>query len=298
MLALFGPTASGKTAVAAVLTRRIPADVVSADSMQAYRGLPVLTAQPHDPTRLVGIWDLGQTGSLGDYQRRAHAAIDEIVAAGRVALVVGGSGLYLHAALLELGLPPRVPPAERERWQELYDRLGPEDAHALLAERDEHAAAAIHPNDRRRVVRALELSSAGTSLVPNEDRLWSRKTRHPAVIVGLEVPRDRLEVRIRARAEEMFAAGVQEEVRAALRRPVSETARYALGFAEIADLPSEQALERLVRRTRTYAQYQRKWMRRIPGLVSVNADRPPDEVADEILEVARTRQQLSARRTG
>ena len=106
VLAVFGPTASGKSAVAEALAERIPGEVVSADSMQAYRGLPILTNQPARPTRLVGIWPLDHEGSVGEYQRLAHAAIDEVFAAGRTPIIAGGTGLYLRAALAELNLPP------------------------------------------------------------------------------------------------------------------------------------------------------------------------------------------------
>jgi tRNA dimethylallyltransferase len=298
VLAIFGPTASGKTAVAEALANRIPAEIVSADSMQVYRGLPILTNQPDRPTRLVGIWDLDHEASVGEYEALAHAAIDGILEAGRTPVVVGGTGLYLRAAVADLALPPAPAAGARDRWEAFYDREGADRAHAALADRDPQAAAAVHPNDRRRVVRALELAESGRSLAPQEDRLWAADTRHPTVIVGLELPREELERRIAARTEAMFAAGVQEEVRHALERPISQTARQAMGLEEVATLPAEEAKERLTQRTRRYAAYQRKWMRRIPGLVSLDADRPPGEVADEILEVARARQRLPAGQAG
>src|ERR687886_1017016 len=121
VLAIFGPTASGKSAVAEALAERIPAEVVSADAMQVYRGLPLLTNQSEHPARLVGIWPLEHEASVGEYARLAHAAIDEILAAGRTPVVAGGTGLYLRAALADLRLPPPPEPGRRERWQELYD---------------------------------------------------------------------------------------------------------------------------------------------------------------------------------
>jgi tRNA dimethylallyltransferase len=299
VLALFGPTASGKTAVAEALAGRIPAEIVSADSMQLYRGLPILTAQPERPTRLVAIWELDHEASLGEYEQLAHAAIDEVLAARKTPIVVGGTGLYLRAALADLGLPPAPERGVRERWERLYDEQGAERAHELLSERDAEAAAAVHPHDRRRVVRALELAEAGASLRPEQDRLWTDETRHPTLIFGLEVSRDELDRRIEARAREMFARGVRAEADRALAGTVSDTARYAHGLADLAEhADDEAALEALVRRTRRYASYQRKWMRRIPGLVSLSADRPPGETADAVLEVARARQRLPAGRAG
>ena len=288
VVAIFGPTASGKTEVAEALADRLGTEVVSADAMQVYRGLPVLTNQPERATRLVGIWPLEQEGSVGEYQRVAHAAVDELVARFGHAVVAGGTGLYLRAALAELDLPPAPARGERARWEREYD-TDPQRAYARLLERDPRAAARVHPNDRRRVVRALELAEADASLVPAEDRLWSEHTRRPSLIVGLELPLGELERRIVSRTDAMFANGVVAEVGRALAGRVSKTAEKALGLREIASLPPDRARERIVVRTRQYAAYQRKWMRRIPGLVMVDATRPAAEVVDAILEVARAR---------
>ncbi|MFL5944210.1 MAG: tRNA (adenosine(37)-N6)-dimethylallyltransferase [Gaiellaceae bacterium] len=298
VLALFGPTASGKTAVAEAIADRLSGEVVSADSMQAYRGLPILTAQPDRPTRLVAIWPLSHEGSVAEYAVLAHAEIDGLIDCGRLPVVAGGTGLYLRAALADLNVPP-APPAElRDRYERLYDRVGAERAYGVLAERDPDAAARVHANDRRRVVRALELTELGASLRPDDDRLWTDETRHPTVVFGLDVPRDVLNARIAERAERMFDDGVVEEARAALRGDISSTAVHALGLRDVAELPRAEAQEALIVRTSRYAAYQRKWMRRIAGLVSVNANRPAEEVADEIVEVARARQRLPAGRAG
>jgi tRNA dimethylallyltransferase len=298
VIAIFGPTASGKSAVAEAIAERIPAELVSADSMQVYRGLPILTNQSAHPTRLVAVWELDHEASVGEYQKLAHAAIDEILEADRTPVVVGGTGLYLRAALADLELPPAPPPERRKRLESLYDRVGPERAHELLADRDPEAATAVHPNDRRRVVRALELVEAGSSLRPGEDRLWRGEMRHPTLIVGLALDREELRRRIEKRTREMFERGVEDEVRHALERPISSTARHIHGLSEIAELPREQALETLITRTRRYAVYQLRWMQRIPGVVSLSADRPPGELADAILEMARSRERLPARRAG
>jgi tRNA dimethylallyltransferase len=294
VLAIFGPTASGKTAVAEALADRIPAELVSADSAQVYRGLPILTNQSDRPARLVAIWELDHEASVAEFQRLAHAAVDEILAEGRTPIVVGGTGLYFRAALADLDVPPEPAPGAREHWERLYDRVGGDEAHRLLASRDPEVAAVIHPNDRRRVVRALELADAGASLRPQTDRLWSEHTRRPTLIVGLEVPRDLLSERIQARTRAMFDLGVVEEARLALEQPMSRTARNVMGLDEVAGLPAEEASAALAQRTRRLAAYQRKWMRRIPGLVSVRADRPVPEIADEIITLARARQRVPA----
>jgi tRNA dimethylallyltransferase len=294
VIAIFGPTATGKSEVAEALAERIPARLISADAMQVYRGVPVLTNQSDYPTELVGIWGLDHEASVGEYADLAHAEIDRALEDGVTPVVVGGTGLYLRAALVELALPPAPAPGERERWERTYDELGAQAAHEALAERDPEAAARIHANDRRRVVRALELAEAGASLAPSEARLWSEQTRHPTLLVGLEVPMDVLERRIQERTKAMLERGAEAEARRALAGPISATARTIHGLEEVAELPLDEAFAALVRRTRRYAAYQRKWMRRIPGLVSLPADRPPSEVADAILEVARARQRLSA----
>jgi tRNA dimethylallyltransferase len=283
VIAIFGPTASGKTAVAEEVARRIPAEIVSADAMQVYRSLPILTNQSPRPARLVGYLGLDEEGSVADYQRLAHEAIDEVLAAGRTPVVVGGTGLYLRAALSELELPPPPAPGTRERLERLYVGEGPERAHALLAERDPAAAAAVHPNDRRRVVRALELAEAGSSLRPGTDALWSAETRHPTRIFGLDVPSEELGRRIEARTRVMFERGVKEEVARALTKPISATARTIHGLQDIAELPRHEAIDALAARTRRYAAYQRKWMRRIPGIVLVDGNRLAPDVAAEII---------------
>ena len=283
VIGIFGPTASGKTAVAEAIADAVPSEIVSADSMQVYQGLRILTNQPARPTALVGIWPLDHDGSVAEYQRLAHEAVDGALSKGRTPIVVGGTGLYLRAALADLELPPAPPSGARDRWERLYDRLGPGTAHAALAERDPQAALAVHPNDRRRVVRALELHNVGGSLAAPRDRLWSDEARHPTLIFGLDVPKAVLEERIRERTDAMFESGVGEEVARALRTPVSRTASQLSGLREIAELPRDEAVAAIVLRTRRYAAYQRKWLRRIPGVQAVSADRPAPELAVEFL---------------
>src|SRR5207247_1933100 len=196
---------------------------------------------------------------------------------------------YLRAALADLDVPPRATKETRERWEEAYDR----DADAAYAElllRDPEAAAIVHPNDRRRVVRALELAQTGASLAPNRDRLWAGETRRPTLVAGLDVSAGVLSRRIEQRTTEMFERGLVDEVRSALAAcDPSRTADKALGLHEVADLPADEARGAILARTLRYASYQRKWMRRIPGIVMIDGDRPATKVADAILEVARTR---------
>jgi tRNA dimethylallyltransferase len=286
VLALFGPTASGKTAVAGILRARLGAEVISADSAALYAGIPLLTAAPDYPARLVGIVPLSEEVSVGRYQQLAHTAIDE----ADVPLVVGGTGLYFRAALSELSIPP---PGRRDHWHAEVERLGPEAAHALLAERDPGAAARVHRNDRRRLVRALELAEAGHSLAPAHHRLWTADTRLPTTIVALELPLEELDRRIAARTAAMAAAGAVEEAARAWSSDLSTTARKVLGLEEFATLPVADAVARVALATRRLARYQRKWLRRIPGVVTLDANRSPEEIAADIVTLGRTGQHLS-----
>jgi tRNA dimethylallyltransferase len=225
---------------------------------------------------------------VGEYAPLAHAAIDELVDAHGVAVVAGGTGLYLRAALGDLDIPPAASRSRRADLERLYD-ADPGAAHDTLAELDPVAAEAIHVNDRRRVVRALELVETGSSLAPSTDRLWSQDMRRPSLVVGLDVPPSELDRRISDRTDEMIARGVVEEARAVRSGEPSPTAEKALGLDELATLTLDVARARVVDRTRRYAAYQRKWMRRIPGIVMIDADRPAEQVVDAILDVARSR---------
>jgi tRNA dimethylallyltransferase len=293
VIGLFGPTASGKSDIAAAIAGLIPADVVSADAMQVYDGLPILTNRSPHRERLVAIWPLSHEASVGEYAPLAHTAIDEALDAGLTPIVVGGTGLYFRGALADLELPPAPPDGARETWSSVYDETGAHATYARLAELDPAAAERVHPNDRRRVVRALELAAAGASLAPTDDKLFAGAWRHPTLVVGLDLPKEELERRIEARTRQMFYRGVEDEVAAALTRALSSTARKVIGLDEVSTLPREEAIEAIVVRTRRFAAYQRKWMRRLEGLVMVAADRLPEETAAEIVELARTREHLS-----
>jgi tRNA dimethylallyltransferase len=292
--AIFGPTASGKSAVALSLAEQVGGEIVSCDAMQAYRGLPILTNQPPPgdlrrvPHHLVGVWPLEHAGSVAEFGQLAQAAIDDVLARGNAAVVAGGSGLYLRAALAEMLPPPQPADGTRARLASLYDAEGADAAHALLAERDPQAAAAVHPNDRRRVVRALELAEAGFSLAPADDRLWGEERRLPTVLVGLEVDPGAVAARIGRRTQAMFDAGVEDEVRTALEQhDFSHTAQRIHGLQDVTallagEIDRDEAIRRLDTRTRQYAKRQRTWMRKLPGLRRVDAGRDAEAVARDV----------------
>lgn len=294
VVAIFGPTASGKSGVALALAGLIGGEIVSCDAMQLYRGLPILTNQPtaadtaRAPHHLVGVWELEHAGSVAEYAGLAHAAVDGVLRRGRVAVVCGGSGLYMRAALADMPLPPQVPANARARFERLYEREGAGAAHAALATADARAAAGVHPHDRRRVVRALELHAAGSSLGREQDRLWAADTRHPTAIVGLDAPTALVADRIARRTAAMFVAGVVDEVRSARAAcTFSATAERIHGLQDVTALvdgsiDQPEAERRLNVRTRRYAKRQRTWMRRLPNASIVAADRDPHVVAAEI----------------
>jgi tRNA dimethylallyltransferase len=288
LVALFGPTASGKTAVAGVLRAREGFEIVSADSAALYAGLPVLTAAPDYPAQLVGVVPPTEEVSVGRYQELAHAAIDD----ASKPLLVGGTGLYFRAAIGPLALRPPPEPERRAYWRAEVERLGSERAHALLQERDEAAAVRVHPNDTKRLVRALELADAGSSLAPDGDSLWSADLRIPTGVFALDVPLDELDRRIEQRTRRMAEAGAAEEARRAWGQPLSETARKVLGLEEFATLPEAEAIESVTLATRRLARYQRKWLRRLPGVVTLDGARPPEELADEIVALGRAGERL------
>jgi len=272
VVALFGPTGVGKTAVAIALAERLRADgedpvAVSADALQLYAGLEVLTgaATPAERARLehrlLGVLPLTASATAGDFARRAHAEIDALIAAGRRPIVVGGTGLYLRAALAELDLRPPADQTARARYR---DRLAAEGApalHAELAARDAAAAAAVAPTDAQRVVRALELLDAGAP-PPGGDQLWTTETRRPTLLVALTMEREALYARIDARVTAIVAAGAAEEVARADAAGASDSARRALGFDEL--LAGD--VDAMRRRTRRYAKRQLTWLRKLPGV--------------------------------
>lgn len=285
VVAVFGPTASGKSALATAVADTLGTEVVSADAMQVYRGLPILTNQSTPPERLVGFRELDEEMSVGAFATLAHREIDGLVESFGTAVVAGGTGLYLRAALTDLDVPPRAPRETRARIETEVARDSG-SAHARLVELDPAAAVVVHANDRQRLARALELAETGHSLARG-GALWSPSTRRRTIVVGIDVPAAVLQRRIRERAGRMFRDGVVAEVQAALRQPVSRTAEKALGLREIATLPPDEALERIVVRTRRYAAYQRKWMHRVPNLVRLDGMRPLDELTAAVVALAR-----------
>jgi tRNA dimethylallyltransferase len=283
VIAIFGPTGVGKTAVAVALADRLRERgedpvAVSADALQVYAGLEVLTGvasaeeQSRLEHRLVSFLPVSEAFSAGEYARRAHAEIDALLAEGRRPIVVGGTGLYLRAALAELDLRPPVDTTE------LIARGAPA-LHAELSERAPHLAARLDPADPRKLGRSLALLDQGIEYPPAAEDLWTEQTRHPTRLIALTMEREALYAQIDARVDAMVAAGAADEVRAADAAGASHTARQALGFQQLLD----GDVEGMKQRTRQYARRQLTWLRKLPGKLEIDVTgRAPEAVAADI----------------
>lgn len=289
VVALFGPTGVGKTAVAIALAERLREQgedpvAVSADALQVYAGLETLTGaasaleRERLEHRLVGILPVSDTFSAGRYAQLAHAEIDGLLAAGRRPIVVGGTGLYLRAALADLDLRPPPNPAIRARRTKQIEHEGAAALHAELTRLAPQAAARVAPTDGVRIVRALELLDAG-QLPPQRDhesQLWTTATRHPTLLAALAMDLDSLYERIDARVDAMVAAGAALEVERAVAAGASATARKALGFEDL--LGGDVAA--MKQRTRRYARRQLTWLRKLPDVLQIDTtDRDAQDVA-------------------
>jgi tRNA dimethylallyltransferase len=293
MIALFGPTGVGKTAVAIALAERLrdrgdSPVAISADALQVYAGLETLTGAPSAEERarlehrLVAFVPVSETFSAGRFAAAAHEEIDSALTEGRTPIVVGGTGLYLQAALTDLELRPPPPAELRRRITAELDQRGPEALHEQLAARRPAAAAAIAPTDRTRVIRALELIEMGEEPAPAGEgsRLWTASLRRPTLLAGLVMEREALYRRIDARVDAMVEAGAADEVRRADAVGASATARKALGFDELL----RGDVDAMKRRTRNYAKRQLTWMRRLPGLRLLDVgEAEPDELAGRLV---------------
>ena len=290
VLAIFGPTAVGKTGVAtevAKLLRKRGEDpiAVNCDSIQVYRGLEVLSGaasaaeQAQLEHRLLSFVPIEEEFSAGRYAAMAHAEIDGLLEEGRRPIVVGGTGLYLRVALSELDLRPPVPAGIRAEVEREIAERGSE---ALHAELDPAIAATVDPSDRKRVARWTELLRAGLEPPASSAPIWDAELRHPTLLAGLTLHREELDRRIESRVEQMGAAGAPEEARAAAQAGASRTARAALGFEGF--LSGD--LEAVKTAHRRFARRQLTWMRKMDRVRIIDrSGRGDDEVAAEIVSM-------------
>jgi tRNA dimethylallyltransferase len=280
-LILTGPTGSGKTALGVELAERLNAEIVSMDSMALYRGMDIGTAKPSAeerrvPHHLIDVLDPWESASVAWWLEQASRACQDIKQRGRRVLIVGGTPLYLKALLRGLFPGPPADEGLRQRLLQEIEASGPESLHQRLARIDPSTAARLHPNDVRRVIRALEVWQLTGQPISAWQQQW---TASPPVqpeetvprVLCLDMPRDELYARINARVERMFAEGLLDEVRRLLEapRPFSREAAQALGYKEVlAYLAGKASLEQTVAevktRSRNFAKRQITWFRHLP----------------------------------
>ena len=293
VVAIVGATAAGKSELSLRLACALDGEVINADSMQLYRGMDIgtgkLTAAERGgvPHHLLDIWDVTETASVSEYQRLARAVIADVQARGRTAILVGGSGLYVRAAIDDLRFPG-TDPALRARLEAELAALGPAVLHGKLAAADPAAAAAILPSNSRRVVRALEVIELSgrpfSATLPGYDAVGADVLA--TVQLGLAIPRPQLDERIAARVRQMWQDGLVDEVRR-LADPEAAggglraglTASRALGYAQVlrhldGEWTAAEAEAEIVRATRRFARRQESWFRRDPRVCWLNAAEP------------------------
>lgn len=286
VLAVVGPTATGKSELAVALAQRLGGEIVNADSMQLYEGMDIGTAKlpaaerggvPH---HLLDVWPLAKSAAVAEYQIRSRTAIEQISARGRLPILVGGSGLYLRGALDKLDFPGESPALRAGLYAALEDH-GAAALHARLAERDPLAAAMILPSNGRRIVRALEVIELTGQ--PFTARMPGFESIYDCVQIGLD--RTDLGARVDLRVHRMMAAGLLDEIRGLLPLGLraSPTAGKALGYQQLLDVIDdagtvtgdvEEAVQITIRGTRRFVKRQRTWFRRDPRVQWLDAADP------------------------
>ena len=300
VITVAGATATGKSGLAIALARALRGEIVNADSMQLYRGMDIGTAKEPEtawqgvPHHLLDIWPVTRTANVADYQKLARAATDDIIARGRTPVLVGGSGLYLRAALEDLNFP-RPDHGTRARLESELAELGAAELHARLAGLDPAAAAAILPGNGRRIVRALEvIELTGRPFTATMPAYASTGQVRPAVQLGLTLPRPELDLRIAARVDRMWQAGFEAEVRRLAGQGLRQgiTASRALGYRQLLrHLDGEGTLDdaraETIKATKRFARRQESWFRRDPRVRWLDAATPADQLLADALRYLR-----------
>ncbi|MDO4796407.1 MAG: tRNA (adenosine(37)-N6)-dimethylallyltransferase MiaA [Coriobacteriales bacterium] len=285
VLCIVGPTGSGKSQLSELVTMELGGEVVSIDAMQVYRGMDIGTAKTpralrRCPLHMVDVVDMGTPYSVSLFQRDARACIDGLVSRGKVPVLCGGTGLYLDAVIDEMSFPKGDQMGDaRRRYEEYAQKHGTQALHDLLAQRDSQSANLIHPNNQRRVIRALEMLDEGTSYAKHHEGLKRRAPHYAARLWGIEHSRERLYERIDARVDDMFANGLVSEVEqlAAHGLRESTTASQAIGYKEVllaldGTISMDEARNLVKRNTRRYAKRQLSWLKRDGRVSWLRAD--------------------------
>jgi len=286
LLAIVGPTATGKSEVGLLLAERLGGEIVSADSMQVYRGMDIGTAKPtaeeraRAPHHLIDIVDPDEKFSVAEYRARAEAGLAAVWKRGKQPILVGGSGLYVRAVLEEMDFAMTPPDGElRRRLTEEARSKGTRVLHEWLSEVDPETAARIHPNDEKRIIRALEVCESTGRPMARPQQLDRRKAmRYNARQFGLSLPREELYLRVEARVDRMLDGGLVEEVKGLIDRGYGKdlVSMKGLGYAQLAEYVRgewslEEAVRRLKRDTRRFAKRQLTWFGADPRIKWIDA---------------------------
>jgi tRNA dimethylallyltransferase len=304
---IVGCTASGKGAVGREIARRLgsraggPGEIVSVDSMKIYRRMDIGTAKPtaeiraQIPHHCIDLVEPSESFSVAQYVQAADAAVGKIAASSAVPLAVGGTSLYIKALSEGLFEGPPTDPRAREELRSRAAKEGLAALHAEMAKQDPEAAARIHPNDERRIIRALEVFAGAGRPISELQRQWDTgRRRYDCVFLGLRRQKEDLHRRINLRVKRMVEAGLRDEVAALLAGPggLSPQAAQAVGYAELIEhlrgrLTFEEAVERIKINTRQLAKKQRTWHRRFRDVqwLDVPADEPAGKTAERALEI-------------
>lgn len=282
VVAIVGPTASGKTALSIALAKALDGEVINGDAMQVYRGLDIGTAKITTeemegiPHHLLSFLAPTESFSVADFQQLAREKIKEITARGKKPIIVGGTGLYVQAALYDFRFTEqKIDEALRQELYAMLEAQGPQHMHNLLAAQDAQTAATIHPNNTRRVIRALEMLRQGTTK-SDEAKQQGNTALYDATIIGLDLPRDVLYDRINARVDHMMALGLEQEVRALYDAGIRDVqAIQAIGYKELyayfdGHMTKQEALEALKQNSRRYAKRQLTYFRNKMDITFIN----------------------------
>ena len=274
-MAICGPTAVGKSEVAERVADLLGAEIVSVDSMQVYRGMDIGTAKVPEaerrcPLHMVDVVDVSVPYAVAEFQRDARACVEDIAERGLVPILCGGTGLYLDAVVDEMDFPKgEATDSRRAAYEAQLEAIGPDALHQILADRDPKSAAEIHPNNTRRVIRALEMLDEGVSYSEQRKGLKRHEPHFEVELFALTMDRETLYARIDRRVELMFEQGLVDEVRTLEGQGLAEshTASQAIGYKEVlqylrGEISEREALTLVQKNTRRYAKRQLSWLRR------------------------------------
>ena len=300
LIAIVGPTATGKTALGVELAKLCGGEVVSGDSMQLYKGMDIATAKPTPeetqgiPHHLISVFDTDKAFSAASYVTLAKAAIEDICRRGKQPILVGGTGLYISSLIYNIAFTPsKSSPRLREELQKKAAEQGGQALLDVLREFDPETAGSLHPNNLGRIIRAIEIYRLeGVTMSEQKRRSRREESPYDATVIGLSFKdRQRLYDRINRRVDRMLQDGLLEEAAAVRAKPLSATASQAIGYKELEDYfegkcALEEAAERLRQSTRNYAKRQLTWFARDPRIRWIYLDNT--QSIKEVVDITKT----------